>query len=117
MTSHFASMKLLAILVIFYKSAHWNNSKRFLFLVIIYFYLAKAKIDAITLLNYLGLSILYNMLLKKLKSITLANTTFIKQQAINCKLIDICNNFKYCKNVISEKIGNIVKFRFVIIAL
>lgn len=87
MTSHLASMKLLAILVILCRSAHRNNSNYFPLLVAIYLYSAGAKVDAITLLNYLGLSVLYNVLLKRLRNIMSSSAAFIKQQATNCKLV------------------------------
>lgn len=87
MTFSFASIKLLAILVIFYQSAHWNNSNYFPLLVTIYLYSIKTKIDAITLFNYLCLSILYTMLLNRLRSLILSSAAFIKQQVTNCKLI------------------------------
>lgn len=87
MIFHLALMKLLAILVILYRSAHWNNSNYFPLPVAIYLYLAGVKVDAITLLNCLGLSILYYVLLKRLRSIILARATFIKQQVTHCKLV------------------------------
>ncbi len=117
MISHLASMKLLAILVILCRLDHRKNSNYFLLLVAIYFYLAGAKIDAITLLNHLGLLVSYNMLLKRLRSITLARAAFIKQQATNCKLVGTQNNFKYQENIAGERIGNIIKFRSVTMAL
>lgn len=94
-TSHLASMKLLAILVILCRSAYRNNSNYFPLLVAIYLYLAGAKVDAIILLIHLGLLVLYNVLLKGLRSITSASTTFIKQQARNCKLVSTWDNFEY----------------------
>lgn len=78
MTSHLALIKLLAILVILYKSIDWNKSNYFPFLVVIYLYLAKAKVDTITLFKYLGLLVLHNVLLKRLGSIMLSSATFIK---------------------------------------
>ena len=78
MTFHLASMKLLAILVILCRSAHRNNSNYFPLLVVIYLYSAGAKVDAITLLNHLGLSVSYNILLKRLRSIMSSSAAFIK---------------------------------------
>ena len=78
MTSHFALMKLLAILVILYRSAHQKNSNYFPLLVAIYLYSAKAKIDAITFLNHLGLLVSFNVLLERLRSIMSSSATFIK---------------------------------------
>lgn len=95
MTFHLASMKLLAIFVILCRSAHRNNSNYFPLLVAIYLYSAEAKVDAITLLNHLGLSVSYNILLKRLRNIMLSSATFIKQQATNCKLVGTWDNFEY----------------------
>ncbi len=86
-TSHLALMKLLAIFVIFCRSTYQNNSNYFLLLIPIYLYSARAKVNAITLLNHLDLLILYNILLKMLRNITLSNTVFIKEQASNYKLV------------------------------
>lgn len=83
------SVKFVVIFIIFCKFAHQNNSNYILLLVIIYLYFAGARVDAITLFNYLGISILYNMLLKKLRSIIASSSTFIKAQASNCNLIGI----------------------------
>ena len=66
LTSHLASMKLLAVLIIMCRSAHRNNSNYITLLVAMYLYSAGVKVDAITLLNHLGLSVLYNSLLRKL---------------------------------------------------
>lgn len=82
-----------------------------------YIYSVGTKVDTITFLNWLSLSVLYNVLLKKLQSITISSTIFIKKQAYNCKLINIWKNFDYQKNVIREKIGNIIKFRSIIMIL
>ena len=87
LTSHLVSMKLLAVLVIMCKSAYWNNSNYLSFLVAMYFYLAGAKVNTITLLNYLGLFTLYNLLLRKQRDIKAHSAAFIKQQATNCKFI------------------------------
>lgn len=45
------------------------------------------------------------------------SATFIKYQATNCKLVEIWDNFQYGENVADKKIGNIVKFRSMIMAL
>lgn len=60
------SMKVIAVLVILCRSAHRNNSNYFLLLVALYLYSAGAKVDAITLLNHLGLSVSYPVLQTKL---------------------------------------------------
>ncbi len=68
---HFISMKIVSVLVILCRLAHRNNSNYFPLLVALYTYSAGAKIDAITLLNYLGLSVSYKILQNKLHEITL----------------------------------------------
>lgn len=77
--SHLASIKLLAILVIICKSAHQNNSNYIFLFVAMYMYSAGTKVDAITLFNQLDLSVLYNVLLRKLRSITISNAAFIQE--------------------------------------
>ena len=62
--------KFVAILAIHSRSAHRNNSNYLTFFIVLYLYLASAKIDTITSLNYLGLFVLYDVLQKKLKAIT-----------------------------------------------
>ena len=113
---HQASMKLLTILVVMYRSAHRNNSNYIFLFLVMYLYSAGAKVDAITLLNHLGLFVLYNLLLQKLRDIKAHNTAFIKKQASNYKLVGSWDNFEYRKNVVGERIGDIVKFRFMTIA-
>lgn len=117
LTSHLALMKLLAILVIICKSAYWNNSNYVSLLMAMYIYSADAKVDAITFLNCFNLFVLYNMLLRKWRGITTSNAAFIKEQASNCKLIGMWDNFKYWENIAEKKIGDIVKFRSVTMAL
>ena len=116
-TSHLVSMKLLAILVILCRSAHRNNSNYFPLLVATCLYFVGAKVDAITLLNYLGLMISYNVLLKKLRNITSSSAAYIKEQASNCRLVGSWDNFEYRENVAGERIGDTVKFRSVTMAL
>lgn len=81
---HQGSMKLLSILLVMCKLACWNNSNYILLLLAIYLYSASAKVDTITLLNHLGLSVLYNLLLQKLRDIKANSMVFIKKQAGNC---------------------------------
>lgn len=91
LTSHLASyqalMKLLTIFVVICKLAHWNTSNYIPLLVAMYLYLAGAKVDTITLFNYLGLFVLYNLLLRKLRDIKANSAAFIKKQASNYKLV------------------------------
>lgn len=117
LTSHLASMKLLAILVIICRSAHRNNSNYVPLLVVMYMYSAGAKVDAITLLNHLGLFVSYNVLFRKLRGITTSSAAFIKEQASNCKLVGTWDNFEYRENVAGERISDTVKFRSVTMAL
>ena len=79
LTSHLASIKLLAIFVIIYKSNYHNSSNYVPLLIAIYIYSISSKFDIITFLNHFGLSILYNMLLKKLRSITISSAIFINK--------------------------------------
>lgn len=117
LSSHLSSMKLLAILVIICRSAHRNNSNYVPLLVAMYMYSAGAKVDAITLFNRLGLSVLYNVLLRKLRGIATSSAAFINEQASNCKLVGTWNNFEYRENVAGERIGDTVKFRSITMAL
>ena len=82
-----------------------------------YLYSASARVDAITLLNYFGLSVLYSVLLQTLRDIKASSAAFIKEQVFNCKLVGTWDNFEYRKNVAGERIGDIVKFRFITMAL
>ena len=87
MTLHLTLIELLAILVIFCRLTYWNKSNYLPPLLAIYLYFAKAKVDTIIFFNHLGLSILYNVLLKKQKNITSLSAAFIKEQNSNCKLV------------------------------
>lgn len=78
LTAYLASIKLLAILVIMCRSVYRNNNNYILLLVDMYLYSARVKVNAITLLNHLGLSILYNSFLRKLRDIKAYNAVFIK---------------------------------------
>lgn len=75
MTSQLVSIKLVAILVILCKLTYRNNSNYVPLLIALYLYLASARIDAITLFNHLGLFVLHNVLLRKLREITKSSTT------------------------------------------
>lgn len=87
LTSHLALIKLLAVFVIICKSAHRNNSNYISLFMAIYLYSTEAKVDAITLLSHLGLPVMYNLLLRKLRDIKTHSAIFIKQQATSCKLV------------------------------
>lgn len=63
------NIKLVAILANFCRTAHYNNNNYLLLFVIGCFYSAGARVDTITWLNYLELSILYYVLQKKLETI------------------------------------------------
>ncbi len=82
--SHLASMKLLTILVIICRSAYHNNNNYILLFMVMYMYSAGIKVNTIFLLNRLSLSILYNVLLRKLRSTNTSSTSFIEKQAFNC---------------------------------
>lgn len=104
LTSYLASIKHLAIFEIIYRLVYWNNNNYVPLLVAIYIYFAGTKVDATTLLNCLGLSVLYNVFLRKLRGTTTSSASFIKDQASNCKLVGIWDNFEYQKNIVREKI-------------
>lgn len=110
-------MKLVAILVILYRSAHQNNSNYILLFIAIYLYSVRARVNAIIFFNHLGLLVSYNVFLRKVKSITISSATFIREQAFNNKLVGMWDNFKYRKNVTGKKIRGIVKFRSITKAL
>lgn len=114
---HLISMKIILVLVILCRLAHWNNSNYFPLRVTLYMYSTGAKIDAITLLNHLGLPVLYKVLQKKFHGITLMQKKWIKQRASNWQLVSTWDNFKYWENVQGERVGDTVKFRSIIMAL
>lgn len=72
-SAHLVSIKLMVILVVLCRSAHWNNSSYFPLLIALYFYSFDTCIDAITFLNHLGLSVSYDTFQYKLKSILSAS--------------------------------------------
>lgn len=92
---HQTAMKLVAVLIIFCRSSHRNNSNYIPLLIALYMYSAGIKVDAIILLNRLGLSILYNILQKKLWDITSTSKQWIKQQATNRQLVGTWDNFEF----------------------
>lgn len=108
LTSYLALIKLLIIFVIICQSTCRKNTNYISLLVAIYIYSAGTKIDTITLLNRLGLFVLYNVFLRKLGSITSSSITFIKEQVSNYKFIGIWNNFEYQESVSKKRIGDIV---------
>lgn len=116
-TIYLASIKLIAIFVILCRLAHWNNSNYISLIITIYVYLAIAQVDAITFLNHLWLSVLYKILLKKLRNIITFSSIFIKVQVSNNKVVSKWNNSRFKKNVVGKRIRDTIKFRFVTIAL
>lgn len=114
---HLSKIKLVIILVILCKSAHHNNSNYLPFLITLYLYSARTKIDAITLLNYLEISVCYNMLQQKPKNFLFKKIWWIKMQATNPKLVEIWDNFKYYKNVNGKWVDNKIKFTSITLAL
>ena len=115
--SHLVKMKVVAVLVILCHSAHQNNTTFFPLFIALYMYSAGAKVDAITLLNHLGLSVLYKSLQKRLNDITSTSKLWIKEQANNCQLVSTWDNFEFRENVQAERVGDIVKFRSITMAL
>lgn len=65
----------------------------------------------------LGLSVSYDVLQKSLRNITQASQVWIKEQATNRKLDGTWDYFEYRENVYGERVGDVVKFRFVTMAL
>ncbi|MCJ1346491.1 hypothetical protein MMC31_004708, partial [Peltigera leucophlebia] len=115
--NHLIGMKLVTILVILCRSAHRNNSNFLPLLIAIYLYSAGAQVDVITLLNHLGLTVSYDVLLSKLWGIASDSALWIKQQAQNPRLVGTWDNFEYRENVHGERVGNKVKFRSITMAL
>lgn len=97
--THLVSMKLIAILTILCRSAHRNNSNYLPLIIGLYLYSAGARVDAITLLNRLGLSVSYDALQKKLRKISQASKQWIKQRKSNRKLVGTWDNFEYRENM------------------
>lgn len=114
---HLGEMKLVTVLVILCRSAHRNNSNYLPLLIALYLYSAGARVDAITLLNHLGISVSYNTLQRKLKNISSESVRWIKMQATNPKLVGTWDNFEYRENVNGERVGDKVKFRSITMAL
>lgn len=77
-SSRLTSMKIIKILVILCRSTHRDNSNYIPLLIALYLYFAGARVDAITLLNHLGLSVSYDVLQKKLQDITKSTLSWIK---------------------------------------
>lgn len=71
--------KLVAIFIIMCRLAHQNNSNYIPFFILPYLYSVNIQVDAITFLNYLGISILYTVFMRKLRGITTSSITFIKE--------------------------------------
>ncbi|MCJ1344728.1 hypothetical protein MMC31_002931 [Peltigera leucophlebia] len=115
--SHLANMKLVTILVTLCRSTHHNNSNYLPLLITLYLYSAGARVDAITLLNHLGLSVSYDTLQRKLKSIFFQSARWINMQASNPKLVGTWDNFEYRENVNGERVGDKLKFRSITMAL
>lgn len=110
-------MKLVAILVILWRSAHRNNSKYLPLLVAVYLYSAGVRVDVVTVLNYLGLSVSHNMLLKKLRGIRLSSMAWIKAKPLNRQLVGAWDNFEYQEDASGKRVADTVNFRAIIVAL
>lgn len=72
-----ALLKLVAIPVIICRSVYLNNSNYILLLIGMYLYSAGTRVDAITLLNYLGILVLSTVYMKRLRDITTSSIVFI----------------------------------------
>lgn len=86
-STHLMAMKIVAVLVILCRTAHRNNSSYLPLLIVLYLYSAGARVDAITLLNRLGLTVSYNVLQKRLKNIAVDSACMIKKEAINPRMV------------------------------
>lgn len=73
--------------------------------------------DAVTLLNRLGLLVSYDVLQKSLGNITQSSQAWIKKQTTNRKLVGTWNNFEYRENIYDNYIDDVVKFCSVTIVL
>lgn len=62
-------MKLVAMIVIFFCSAYQDNSNYLSLLIALHIYLLGVWVDVITLLNYFGLLVFYDVFQQKLKDI------------------------------------------------
>lgn len=109
-------MKIVIILVILCWSAHQNISNYISLLLALYMYLAEARVDAITLLNHLGLLVSYDVLQEKLKDVTSSTISWIKSQGSNSKLVGSWDNFEFCENIHGKRIGDTVKFWLITMA-
>lgn len=87
--SHITLIQFITIFLFICKSVYQNNSNYILFFIALYLNLAIVQVDIITFLNYFIISVLYNILIKKLKNIISSYIVFIKEQMFNNKLIDI----------------------------
>ncbi|MCJ1468817.1 hypothetical protein MMC07_007447 [Pseudocyphellaria aurata] len=110
-------MKTVAVLAILCQSAHRNNSHYLPLVLALYLYSAGARVDAITLLNHLGISVSYNVLKSQLENIASSSMAMIKDQSTNHRLVGTWDNFEYRENVHGERVGDTVKFCSVTMAL
>lgn len=115
--SHLVSMKIVVIPVILCQSTHHNNNNYIFFFIALYLYLMEAKVNAIIPFKHFSLSVFYNVLQKKLKNNIMLSVFWIKNQASNCILVGIWNNFKFYENIHGKRVDNIVKFCSVTITL
>lgn len=98
-SSQLTSMNIITILVIFCLSAYCNNRNYIPSLIALYLYSIGAWVEAITLLNHLGLLVLYDILQKKIQDITKSTLYWIKVQVNIGILVRSWDNFEFCENV------------------
>lgn len=110
-------MKIVAILVILCSSAHRNNSNYIPLLIALYLYPDGARVDAVTLLNHLGIPVPYDVFQKKLPDTTNSAPPWTKAQGPVATLVGSCDNFEFRENVHGERTGDTVKFRSITLAL
>lgn len=109
-SSRLTNMKIIIILVILCHSAHRNNSNYYPLLMALYLYSTGARVNAIILLNHLGLFVSYNILQKKLQDITKSALFWIKAQSFVSILVGSWDNFEFCENMYSKRTGDTIKF-------
>lgn len=80
-------------------------------------YSASVKLDRITFFNHLNLFILYNVVLWKLRGISISSAAFIKERVSSCKFIGIWDNFEYWENIARKKTGDTIKFQSITMVL
>lgn len=80
-------------------------------------YSTGARVNINILFNYLGLLILYDVLQRKIKSITDSSKSWIKNQITNCKLVGSWDNLEFRENIHDKQTRDTMKFCSITMAL